>query len=69
MHYQAAPHEESKTLWCTHGSVFDVLVDLRPDEPTYGGWLSVDLAAERPSPSTSRRGSLTDTRRSRTTAL
>jgi dTDP-4-dehydrorhamnose 3,5-epimerase len=48
LHYQAAPHEESKTLWCTHGAVFDVLVDLRPDESTYGGWLSVHLAAELP---------------------
>jgi dTDP-4-dehydrorhamnose 3,5-epimerase len=48
MHYQAAPHEESKTLWCTAGSVFDVLVDLRPDEPTYGSWLSVTLSADDP---------------------
>jgi dTDP-4-dehydrorhamnose 3,5-epimerase len=48
MHWQAAPHEESKTLWCTHGSVFDVLVDLRADEPTYGQWVSVRLAADQP---------------------
>ncbi len=48
MHYQAAPHEESKTLWCTHGAVFDVLVDLRVDEPTYGKWISVQLAADQP---------------------
>jgi dTDP-4-dehydrorhamnose 3,5-epimerase len=48
LHYQAAPHEESKTLWCTKGSVFDVLVDLRADEPTYGNWIAVRLAADRP---------------------
>ena len=48
MHYQAAPHGESKTLWCTHGSVFDVLVDLRADEPTYGQWISVHLSADEP---------------------
>ena len=48
MHYQAAPHGESKTLWCTHGSVFDVLVDIRPGEPTYGAWISVHLAAGAP---------------------
>jgi dTDP-4-dehydrorhamnose 3,5-epimerase len=48
MHYQAAPHEESKTLWCTHGAVFDVLVDLRADEPTYGHWISVELSAGEP---------------------
>ena len=45
MHYQADPHGESKTLWCTSGSVFDVLVDIRPGEPTYGQWVSVELAA------------------------
>jgi dTDP-4-dehydrorhamnose 3,5-epimerase len=48
LHYQAAPHGESKTLWCTHGSVFDVLVDLRADEPTYGDWIAVRLAADQP---------------------
>jgi dTDP-4-dehydrorhamnose 3,5-epimerase len=48
MHYQASPHGEVKTLWCTHGAVFDVLVDLRPDEPTYGRWVSVELSAADP---------------------
>jgi dTDP-4-dehydrorhamnose 3,5-epimerase len=45
MHYQVAPHEEAKTLWCTSGSVFDVLVDLRPDEPTFASWTAVELSA------------------------
>lgn len=36
LHYQVEPNGEAKTLWCSGGSVFDVLVDLRPDEPTYG---------------------------------
>lgn len=45
LHYQAAPHQESKTLWCSMGSVFDVLVDLRPGEPTCGSWISVRLTA------------------------
>lgn len=45
MHYQVAPHEETKTLWVNEGSVFDVLVDLRPEEPTYGTWISVVLSA------------------------
>ena len=48
MHYQVAPHGESKTIWCTSGSVFDVLVDLRAHEPTYGSWISVHLAADLP---------------------
>lgn len=45
LHYQRVPHQESKTLWCSMGSVFDVLVDLRPHEPTYGTWISVSLKA------------------------
>ncbi len=48
MHYQVSPYEEAKTLWCTHGAVYDVLVDLRPDEPTYGLWVSVELSAAEP---------------------
>lgn len=43
MHYQVAPYEETKTLWVTHGRLLDVLVDLRPDEPTYGDWTAVEL--------------------------
>lgn len=36
LHWQAAPHGEAKTLWCSAGAVFDVLVDVRPEEPSYG---------------------------------
>ena len=46
MHYQVAPFSEAKTLWVTRGSLFDVVVDLRPEEPTYGRWVSVDLTAD-----------------------
>lgn len=46
LHYQVAPDEESKTLWCFSGAVFDVLVDLREEESTYGRWLSVELSAD-----------------------
>jgi dTDP-4-dehydrorhamnose 3,5-epimerase len=46
LHYQAAPYEEAKTVWCTTGSIFDVLVDLRADEPTFGQWISVGLSAD-----------------------
>ena len=48
LHYQVAPHGESKTIWCTSGSVFDVVVDLRPDESTFGQWLSVELSGKEP---------------------
>lgn len=46
MHYQAAPHEEAKLVRCTRGAIHDVVVDLRPDSPTYRRWVGVDLTAE-----------------------
>lgn len=46
MHYQVAPHEETKTLWVTSGRLVDVLVDLRPGEPTYGQWVAITLTGE-----------------------
>lgn len=45
LHVQVAPDLEQKSLWCTTGELFDVLVDTRPDEPTYGDWAGVHLAA------------------------
>lgn len=48
LHYQAEPHAEAKTLWCSAGALFDVLVDLRPQEPTFGTHWSVTLSAEEP---------------------
>lgn len=46
MHYQAPPHEEAKLVRCTRGSLYDVIIDLRPDSPTFKKWFSVDLTAE-----------------------
>ncbi len=46
MHYQAPPHEEAKMLRCTKGSLYDVIVDLRKNSPTFKQWFSVDLTAE-----------------------
>ena len=46
MHYQAAPHGQAKLVRCTRGSVYDVAVDIRPDSPTYGQWVGVELTAE-----------------------
>jgi dTDP-4-dehydrorhamnose 3,5-epimerase len=43
MHYQEAPHAESKLVRCTRGAIFDVAVDLRPDSPTYCGWFGIEL--------------------------
>lgn len=46
LHYQRQPMAESKTLWVTHGALFDVVVDLRPDQPTYGRAFSTTLRAD-----------------------
>ena len=46
MHYQAEPHGETKIVRCTAGRIFDVIVDVRPDSPTYLQWFSVELSAE-----------------------
>jgi len=46
MHYQIAPHEETKLVRCTLGAIHDVIIDLRPDSPTRKKWMAVDLTAE-----------------------
>jgi len=45
MHYQAPPHEETKVVRCPRGAVYDVIVDLRPDSPSYGRWFGAELSA------------------------
>jgi dTDP-4-dehydrorhamnose 3,5-epimerase len=46
MHFQRAPHAETKLVRCTRGAVYDVVVDLRPNSETYKQWLGVDLTQE-----------------------
>jgi dTDP-4-dehydrorhamnose 3,5-epimerase len=46
LHWQAEPHAESKLVRCTAGSIFDVIVDLRPDSPTYLNHVVVTLGAD-----------------------
>jgi len=45
MHYQAVPYEEAKIVSCIKGSIYDVIIDLRSDSPTYCQWVSVELSA------------------------
>jgi dTDP-4-dehydrorhamnose 3,5-epimerase len=45
MHYQTAPHEEVKLLRCTAGAIFDVVIDVRSDSPTFMQWIGVELSA------------------------
>jgi dTDP-4-dehydrorhamnose 3,5-epimerase len=46
LHYQAAPHDEAKTIRCTSGAIWDVAVDLRPDSPTRHHWVARELSAD-----------------------
>lgn len=46
MHFQAEPKPEIKTIRCSAGAVFDVLVDVRPDSPTLGRWQGFELTAQ-----------------------
>lgn len=46
MHYQVPPAEETKLVTCTRGAIYDVMVDLRPDSPTYKQHFGVELSAE-----------------------
>jgi dTDP-4-dehydrorhamnose 3,5-epimerase len=46
MHYQSAPHAETRLVRCTSGIVYDVIVDLRPQSVTYKRWFSIELTAE-----------------------
>lgn len=46
MHYQDRPHAEEKLVRCTRGAVYDVVLDLRPDSPTFRDWQAIELTAE-----------------------
>src|SRR3954469_24963970 len=46
MHYQAEPKPEIKLIRCAAGAIFDVLVDVRRDSPTFGRWEGFDLTGE-----------------------
>jgi dTDP-4-dehydrorhamnose 3,5-epimerase len=46
MHYQLAPSAEIKVVRCIRGAVYDVIVDLRPDSPTFTQWFGAELSAE-----------------------
>jgi dTDP-4-dehydrorhamnose 3,5-epimerase len=45
LHYQLPPSSEVKLVRCTAGALWDVIVDLRPDSPTYLQHVSVELSA------------------------
>jgi dTDP-4-dehydrorhamnose 3,5-epimerase len=46
MHYQVAPHGEVKLVRCTNGKIFDVVIDLRADSPTFKKWVGMELSMD-----------------------
>lgn len=46
MHYQIPPYQETKLVRCTAGSIYDVIIDIRPESETYKQWIGVELSAE-----------------------
>jgi dTDP-4-dehydrorhamnose 3,5-epimerase len=46
MHYQVEPSAEAKLVRCTQGAIYDVIIDLRPNSPTFKQYVGVELSAE-----------------------
>lgn len=46
MHFQRPPHAEVKLVRCVAGALYDVIVDLREDSPTYRRWFGAELSAK-----------------------
>jgi dTDP-4-dehydrorhamnose 3,5-epimerase len=45
MHYQREPYSEAKLVRCTRGAILDVIIDVRPDSPTYRRWQEFELSS------------------------
>ena len=43
LHYQSPPYEGAKLVRCTRGSIWDVVLDLRPNSKTFKEWYGVEL--------------------------
>ena len=46
MHYQIDPYREAKFIRCTRGRIYDVIIDLRKDSPTFMEWTGHELTAD-----------------------
>jgi dTDP-4-dehydrorhamnose 3,5-epimerase len=46
MHFQFPPAAETKLVRCTRGAILDIIIDLRPESPTYLEHTSVELTAD-----------------------
>lgn len=46
LHFQRPPHAECKLAHCVRGAVYDVVLDLRPESPTFLAWGGIELSAD-----------------------
>lgn len=46
MHFQKSPKVEDKIAQCLSGAIYDVVVDLRENSPTYGQWVAEELTED-----------------------
>jgi dTDP-4-dehydrorhamnose 3,5-epimerase len=46
MHFQFPPAAETKLVRCTRGAILDIIVDLRPESPTYLDHVAAELSAD-----------------------
>jgi dTDP-4-dehydrorhamnose 3,5-epimerase len=46
MHFQKHPYEETKLIRCTKGAIYDVIIDIRPDSPTFKNWFGIELSQD-----------------------
>jgi len=46
LHFQTEPYAEEKIVSCVQGSIYDILLDIRPDSKTLGMWAAVEISGE-----------------------
>lgn len=46
LHYQASPYGQAKIVRCGRGRIYDAAVDIRPNSPTFGQYVKVELSED-----------------------
>jgi dTDP-4-dehydrorhamnose 3,5-epimerase len=46
MHYQISPAAETKLVRCTKGAIYDVIIDMRPESPTFLQHFGIELTED-----------------------
>mgnify|MGYP001191839136 CR=1 FL=1 len=45
LHFQLNPRAQTKLIRCTRGSIYDVVVDIRKNSPTFKKWVGIEINA------------------------